>query len=137
MAKHRQKHLFPELDSIISAIQSDKHQDLVILFVPSHDKKQNQLSDQDLWAEAALNLVGELYRGGTAFDTYAGVYMMPDGTILKDKPITIETYVEREHLLDMAKLKRLLDFLKRTGRDTNQAAVGLVINHVFHEITRF
>jgi hypothetical protein len=52
-------------------------------------------------------------------------------------PITIEAYVSRERLLDKANLRQLLEFAKRMGRETNQAAVGLVINHVFFAITRY
>jgi hypothetical protein len=136
MAK-RQKHLFPELDEIIAALRSDRRQDLVIIFVPSHDKREQPLPDQDQWAHAACNLLGELFNGATAFRALAGVYKAPDGRILQDQPILVESYVEREDLEDVHKLRTLLSFLKRMGRETNQQAVGLVVNHVFHEITRF
>lgn len=137
MARQRQKHLFPELDSIIAAIQSDKRDDLVVLFIPSHDKKQIPLPDQPQWARAAGDLFADLFTGGTAFHAFAGFFKTEDGIILHDTPITVEAYVKRERLLDKAILRQLLDFAKRLGRETNQAAVGLVINHVFFAITRF
>jgi hypothetical protein len=137
MAKSRQRHLFPELDSIIATIQSDKRHDLVVLFIPSHDKKQNPLNNQDQWAKAAGELFADLFTGATAFHAFAGFYKTEDGIILHDQPITIEAYVVRERLIDRANLTQLLEFAKRMGRETNQAAVGLVINHVFYEITRF
>ena len=84
-----------------------------------------------------MNLFGELFDGGTGFQAFAGVYKAPDGRILTDRPLLIESYVDRADLENIAKLKTLLSFMKRMGRETNQQAVGLVVNHVFHEITRF
>jgi hypothetical protein len=49
----------------------------------------------------------------------------------------IETYAEQEAVQDEGKLRRLLDFAKRMGRDTNQAAVALAIDDVLHLIRKF
>ena len=129
--------MFPELDQIIASIQSDKRHDLVVLFIPSHDKKQNPLPDQAQWAKAAGDLFADLFTGATAFHAFAGFYKTEDGIILHDTQITIEAYVVREKLDDRHNLTQLLEFAKRMGRETNQAAVGLVVNHVFFAITRF
>lgn len=133
----RQKSLFPELDEIISVLHSDKRQDLIILIIPSHDKKEEPLKDQDMWASSAMDLFAELYGGATAFQTFAGVYRCNDGRILHDKPILIECYAKRPDVEDRGKLTDLLKFIKRMGRETRQAAVGLVVNSVFHEITEW
>ncbi len=95
------------------------------------------MMDQEMWANAAMELCAELFGGATAFFTFAGIYKTADGKILHDKPILIESYVRRADLDDRGKLTNLLRFLKRLGRETNQAAVGLVINSVFHEITDY
>ncbi len=137
MAKQKQKSLFPELDKIISDLHADKRQDLIILIVPSHDKREEPLKDQDRWASAALDLMADLFGGATAFQTFAGVYRCDDGRILHDKPILIESYVQRPDLEDRAKLTELLRFIKRMGHETDQAAVALVVNSVFHEIKDF
>jgi hypothetical protein len=134
MAKSKQRSLFPELDRIISDLHADKRQDLLILIIPSHDKHEEPLKDQDRWARAGLDLVADLFGGATAFQTFAGVYRADDGRILHDTPIMIESYVQRQDLEDRAKLSELLKFMKRMGRETDQAAVALVINSVFHEI---
>ena len=84
-----------------------------------------------------LELFAELYGGATAFKTFAGIYKADDGKILHDQPILVESYVQRETLENEASLKQLLEFCKRMGRETNQAAVGLIVNSVFHEITDF
>lgn len=136
--KRRDKSLFPELDKIISVLRSDERQDLLILIIPSHDRQENELPDQEMWASAALDLLGDLFGGATAFKTFAGVYKAEDGKLLHDRPILIESYVRnRSDLEDRAKLAELLRFIKRMGRETKQQAVGLVINSVFHAITDF
>ena len=60
-----------------------------------------------------------------------------DGKVLHDKPILVESYVGRTDLENEEKLRELLEFVKRLGKETNQAAVGLIINNVFHEITDY
>ncbi len=135
--KRKQKLLFPELDDIVAALQSDERQDLIILIVPSHDKSEVELPDQDVWAASALDLLGDLYGGATAFKTFAGVYKSHDGQLLHDKPILIESYACRSEVEDEMKLKQLLAFAKRMGKETDQESVGIVINSVFHNITEY
>ncbi len=86
-----QKSLFPEFDKIISILQSDERQDLVILIIPSHDKREEELTDQEMWANAAMDVFADLFGGATAFKTFAGIYKAKDGKILHDNPIMIES----------------------------------------------
>ena len=140
MAKKQQKQklLFPELDEIISVLESDARQDLLILIIPSHDREEKELPDQDMWANAAMEFFGDLYGGATAFETFSGVYKAEDGKLLYDKPILIECYVrDRSLLVDREELAKLLRFVKRMGRETKQEAVGLVLNAAIHFITDF
>ncbi len=132
-----QKALFPEYDEIIATLRSNERQDLVILIIPSHNKKEEELADQDMWANSAMELFADLFKGANAFHTFAGIYKTDYGKILHDKPILIESYVQRSDLEDENILCELLRFVKRMGKETSQAAVGLVINSVFHEITDF
>jgi len=131
------KPLHSEVEKIISIINSGVRQDLVILIVPSHDKKDKLLKDQDMWAGNTMDLFADLYRGATAFQTFQGIYKDAEGNVYRDKPILIESYVERSRLVDEGNLNDLLAFAKRMGRETRQKAVGLIINDVFHEITDF
>ena len=134
------KELFPEVEQIISIINKDERQDIVILIIPSHykeGKKDKPLKDQEVWAGAAMDLFADLYRGRTAFQTFQGIYKDNDGEVHRDKPILIESYVERSRLVDEATLQQLVAFAKRMGRETRQKAVALIINDVFHEITEF
>jgi hypothetical protein len=84
-----------------------------------------------------MDLFADLYRGGTAFQTFQGIYKDTDGEVHRDKPILIESYVERSRLVDEGSLQQLVGFAKRMGRETRQKAVALIINDVFHEITEF
>jgi len=132
-----QKSLFPEVTNINTVLHSGERQDLVMLFIPSHDKHEKPLNNQDVWAGEAMELFKDLYRGATAFQTFAGIYLTDDGKTLHDKPILIESYVSREALEDTSRLTELVRFMKRMGRETRQAAVAVVINDAFHEITKF
>ena len=124
-------------ERIISHLRYGAPQVVVILFIPSHDKKQKPLQDQPVWAGAAMELFGRLYRGATAFQALEGVFLDDDGTLLRDKPILIESYVDRQIVEDSATLRQLLDFARLMGKETRQAAVALVIADVLHLIRHF
>jgi hypothetical protein len=125
-------------ENIITRLRYGSPQVLVILIIPSHDRRNARLNDQHLWASEAMNLFGHLYTGATAFQALDGVFLDDDEvTLLHDKPILVESYVEREMVEDPARLRRLLDFARRMGRETRQAAVGVVVGDVLHIIRRF
>jgi hypothetical protein len=124
-------------ERIIASLRYGNLQVVVILFVPSHDRKQKPLQDQAIWAGEAMDLFGRLYGGATAFQALDGVFRDDDGTLLHDKPILIESYVERQFVEDLGRLQQLLDFARRMGKATRQAAVGLVIADVLHLIRQF
>ncbi|MBI1915920.1 MAG: hypothetical protein HYS12_14470 [Planctomycetes bacterium] len=124
-------------ERIIARLRYGTPQVVVILFIPSHDKKQKPLQDQPIWAGEAMDLFGRLYGGATAFQALEGVFLDNDGTLLRDKPILIESYVERQDVEDSARLQQLLDFARRMGKATRQAAVAIVIADVLHIIRHF
>jgi len=129
-----------EAERIISIINSDERQDIVVLIIPSHyreDKQDKPLKDQEVWAGNAMALFADLYGGATAFKTFQGIYKDKGGEVHHDVPILIESYVDRSQLVDEVRLRQLLEFAKRMGRETRQKAVALIINDVFHEITEF
>ena len=126
-----------EVEKIISVINSAERQDLVILISPSRDKDDVPLKDQEMWAGQAMDLFGDLFGGATAFQALQGIYKDTDGKVYHDKPILIESYVERRKLVNEASLNELLAFVQRMGREARQKAVALIINDVFHEITEY
>jgi hypothetical protein len=84
-----------------------------------------------------MDLFAELFGGATAFQTFQGIFKDNEGEVHHDKPILIESYVERSRLVDAATLQQLLAFAKRMGRETRQKAIALIINDAFHIITEF
>ena len=119
MAK-KDKLLFPEMEEIVATLSRDDiRQEVVILVIPSHDKKNVELRDQDLWADHALHLFADLYRGATAFRTFKGVFKTDEGNYLIDKPILIESYAEVDDIEDEPKLYELCSFARRMGRETS------------------
>jgi hypothetical protein len=128
----------PEAERIARDMETGRQQVLVILFIPSHDRDENELKTRDLWANAALDLFAELFGGATAFDTYAGIFRDKGREKdLKDKPILVESYTEIERIKDLDVLHSLVSFMKRMGKEAKQAAVAVVINNVFHEINDY
>jgi hypothetical protein len=121
-------------ERIVAQLRYGAPQVLVVLIIPSHDKKQKPLQDQPFWAGEAMELFGRLYTGATAFQALEGVFLDDDGTLLRDKPILIESYVEQEKVEDPARLQQFLAFARRMGKETRQAAVAIVIGNVLHLI---
>src|SRR5579871_5660688 len=121
---------------ILKDIESGDRKSLVILVIPSHTKNEKPIGAQDQWADAALDLFADLYGGATAFNTYAGIYRdKVRKKDLKDKPILIESYAEGPRVTHVGTLTKLVSFMKHMGRDTDQAAVAVVIENTFHEVT--
>ena len=130
MAK-KDKLLFPAMEEIVATLSRDDiRQEVVILVIPSHDKKNIELKDQDFWATGALELFADLYRGATAFKTFKGIYKTDEGDYLIDQPILIESYAVVDDIKDEQKLSELRGFSLHMGREANQDCVMLVIGHV-------
>src|SRR4051794_16927671 len=115
MARHQPPN---DTESIIAHLRYGSPQVVVTLFIPSHDKKQKRLQDQPIWTSAAMELFGRLYEGATAFQALEGIFRDDDGSLLRDNPILIQSYVTPETAVDPTTLQELLDFARRMGRET-------------------
>lgn len=106
---------------------------LLVLFIPSKDRFDEEI-DQEIWVDDALTTLGTLFRGGTAFPQGRGVWRddAQGGLLLFDNPVVIQCYTSDE-LLE-AYGHELRAFLIRMGTETNQGAVGLVIDRDYLEI---
>jgi hypothetical protein len=106
---------------------------LLVLFIPSKDRR-NKAINQRFWVEEALNVLGVLFGGATAFPKGRGVWRDDDqgGKLLFDEPVVIQCYTS-ERVLEQ-KLPALRDFLHRMGGEARQGAIGLVINDDYFEI---
>jgi hypothetical protein len=112
--------------------------DTVVLFIPSHDKKGNEISDQEMWAHEAAELFAKLFGGATAFTQLFGTWFESSTKkVHKDRPIMIQSLTKRVNTGDEAKLIKFFAFCRRMGKSTNQACIGFSINDVFYEMYDF
>ncbi len=84
--------------------------------------------------EEALNALGTLFGGATAFPQGKGVWRddAQGGKLLFDEPVVIQCYTGEQAIETRAEeLKR---FLYRMGREARQGAIGLVIDRDYLEI---
>jgi hypothetical protein len=121
----------PEFTNLLGASRSAST--LLVLFIPSKDRHDRPI-DQDHWVRQALAILGEHFRGATAFPKGLGVWRddAQGGKLLYDEPVVIQCYTSEEALLEHA--DTLKTFLERMGKETRQGAVGLVIDREYLEI---
>lgn len=102
---------------------------LVVLFVPSVERDGITSINQDYWVEEALETLGRLYGGATAFPRARGIWRDDEmgGVLVKDEPVVIHCYTTPEDISDPDRLFWLGSFCRRMGREAHQGEVGLVI----------
>lgn len=106
---------------------------LLVLFIPSKDRSDRSI-DQEYWVTEALQVLGQLFGGATAFPQGRGVWRddAQSGALLLDEPVVIQCYTSEEAL--EAQAPALRRFLLRLGTEAQQGAVGLVIDRDYLEI---
>src|SRR6202042_2563732 len=89
---------------------------LLVLFIPSKDRSNVEI-DQHHWVQEALNTLGTLFGGATAFPRGQGVWRddAQDGKLLFDEPVVIHCYTSEQTLEQQA--VALQEFLHRMGRE--------------------
>jgi hypothetical protein len=107
---------------------------LLVLFIPSHNRKGRATFNQQQWVDEALGTLGELFGGATAYPQGKGVWRddADGGRLVFDKPVVVQCYTSAKIIEKQA--KRLRDFLVRMGTETRQGAVGFVIDDEYLEI---
>ena len=106
---------------------------LLVLFIPSHDRDEHPI-DHNLWVDEALTWLGKSLGGATAFPQGRGVWRDDSrgGRLLFDNPTIVQCYTIQD---DLEKhVVGLEQFLRRMGRETNQAAVACVVSNEYWEI---
>ena len=134
MAKRRIED-YPELLAVKDRLEAGKPDELIAIFIPSHDRKDKELTDQSVWAGQGLRLFGEMYGGATSFNNLSGIYQ-PEKHLkpLFDAPIMIQSLTQASRIMDEDNLFRLADFCQNMGNKTNQASIGVVLNNKFIDI---
>ena len=108
----------------------------VVVFIPDHNRNGDSI-DQQSWVDEALNVMGSLFRGATAFPPGRGVWRDDEagGRLLKEQTVMVVSYVAPN--LTSGSLKSLREFLHRFGREARQGEVGIVINSKYYGISRY
>jgi len=106
---------------------------LLVLYIPSKDRSDEPI-EQGYWVEEALEVLGKLFGGATAFPQGKGVWRddAQGGLLLFDQPVVIQCYTSEVALLREASALR--DFLNRMGTEARQGAIGLVVDRDYLEI---
>ncbi len=106
---------------------------LLVLFIPSIDRFGASI-DQEVWVTSALDVLGKCFGGATAFPQGRGVWRDDEqgGKLIYDDPVVIQCYTNETSLEQHA--TELRDFLVGMGTETNQGAVGFVIDRDYLEI---
>jgi len=108
-----------------------------VLFVPSQDRDGRDI-EHDYWVTRALEILGTLFRGATAYPRARGVWRDDEraGELRHEEPTVVTCYADPAAMTDTARA-RLRAFLHRLGRETNQGEVGIVIGDQYYGITEF
>lgn len=108
----------------------------VILFIPSKDRS-GQPIDQNHWTDEALDTLGRLFRGATAFPPGKGIWRddAKGGALLREITVMVVSYVPKADL--RKNLRELRAFLHRFGRETHQGEVGVIINNSYFGISDY
>ena len=122
-----------------SSLEVSRKAILVVLFVPSVERDGTTPVNQEHWVEAALETLGQLFGGATAFPRARGVWRDDEmGSVLvKDQPVVIHCYTTPADIADPDRLSRLGDFCRRMGREAHQGEVGLVIGDEYLAFRNF
>lgn len=102
---------------------------LVVLFVPSVERDGVTPIDQEQWVDAALETLGQLFGGATAFPRAKGVWRDDEreGVLIKDETVVLHCYTSSSDICDPVRVARLGSFCRRMGREARQGEIGLVI----------
>jgi hypothetical protein len=109
----------------------------IVLFVPSQDRDGGEI-DHDFWITRALETLGTLFRGATAYPRARGVWRDDErgGTLRYEEPTIVTCYADPAALTAAAQ-RALRAFLHELGRETRQGEIGVVIGDKYYGITRF
>lgn len=109
----------------------------VVLFIPDRNR-ENRPIDQHSWVDEALNVMGKIFRGATAFPPGRGVWRDDEagGRLLKEQTVMVVSYVDPK-LLTGPKLRSLREFLHRFGREARQGEVGIVVDAKYYGISKY
>jgi hypothetical protein len=112
---------------------------LLVLFIPSVQRDGMTRVDQDYWVDSALEVLGSVFGGATAYPKAKGIWRDEErgGHLVRDEPVVIHCYTTPERVEDEGALAKLGSFCRRMGREAGQGEVGLVVGDEYFAIRDF
>ncbi len=100
---------------------------LVVLFIPSVERDGTTAVDQQRWVKEALETLGRVFGGATAYPRAQGVWRDDERgkALIFDEPVVMHCYISPEDIENAANLAEVSRFCRRMGRETNQGEIGL------------
>lgn len=107
---------------------------LLVLFIPSVNRNGDAV-DQDYWVGRAWESLGTWFGGATAYPRARGVWRDDElgGRLVFDEPVVIQCYTSETLLA--ARANDLRELLLDMGSQTQQGAVGIVIDRDYLELS--
>jgi hypothetical protein len=122
-----------------AALREGRKSILVVLFVPSVERDGTTAVNQNYWVDAALDMLGRVFGGATAFPKAKGIWRDDErgGVLVKDEPVVVHCYTTPVDVQNSRKLAELASFCRKMGRDAHQGEIGLVIGDEYLAIQDF
>jgi hypothetical protein len=107
--------------------------------VPSVERDGTTAVNQNYWVDAALDMLGRVFGGATAFPKAKGIWRDDErgGVLVKDEPVVVHCYTTPVDVQNSRKLAELASFCRKMGRDAHQGEIGLVIGDEYLAIQDF
>jgi hypothetical protein len=112
---------------------------LILLFIPSVERDGVSAIDQEFWVDAALEMLGHVFGGATAFPKARGIWRDDErgGALVKDEPVVVHCYTTPRDIENGRNLAALGNFCRTMGREARQGEVGLVVGDEYFAIRGF
>jgi hypothetical protein len=112
---------------------------LLVLFIPSVQRDGMTRVDQDYWVDSALEVLGSVFGGATAYPKAKGIWRDEERGehLVRDEPVVIHCYTTPERVGDEGALAQLGSFCRRMGREAGQGEVGLIVGDEYFGIQDF
>lgn len=129
----------PAHSTRLRTLKGGRKRVLVVLFIPSVERDGVTRIDQQQWVDAALDMLGRVFGGATAYPRAKGIWRDDDagGTLVRDEPVVVHCYTTPADIEDSGNLSELGNFCRKMGRDARQGEVGLVVGDEYFAIHDF
>jgi hypothetical protein len=109
------------------------------MFVPSVERDGRTAIDQDRWVDAALDMLGRVFGGATAYPKAKGIWRDDErgAALVKAEPVVVHCYTTRSDIQNSKNLAELASFCRTMGRRARQGEVGLIIGDEYFAIRDF